>query len=164
MEGERVFWGAGVPTPVTLKGGMIGMVAWFAVLMVISIAVSTVAKFASNALWWTILTAFAVVMVVVRVSLRWRRPKELAGDTQLRLSPRGYAVRHGVGPVEWRPWPRRRTVRWRDTLMGKPRIIVEQRWIGRVVLTRDLAFTFTQTTDAYDAMGEITQRLRAASV
>ena len=73
----------------------------------------------------------------------WQRTRprpDGAGPQQLRLSPRGFAVRDGYGPVVYKPWKSGHRVRLRETVGGSPEVVVERPFVGRIVLAQPLAF------------------------
>ena len=87
---------------------------------------------------------FAVIaLLAVGGSFVWQRtrPRPVeGGPQQLRLSPRGFAVRTGFGPVEFKPWKPGHRLRVRETFFGASQVILEEPFAGPVVLERPLVF------------------------
>ena len=93
--------------------------------------------------YWDFLFFGGVALGAVGIAF-WRqqmqpRP-EGGGPQQLRLSPRGFAVRTGFGPVEFKPWKKRYRAHVRKSFGGDPEVVVEEPFVGPVVLERPLVF------------------------
>ena len=89
--------------------------------------------------------AFPILAVVVAglIAAAQRlqfRPAGAGGPEQLRLSPRGYAVRTGCGPAEFKAWHRHDRVLLRETARGRLLVVVERPLVGMVMMDRPLVF------------------------
>jgi hypothetical protein len=69
---------------------------------------------------------FAMAGIIMTVVLLWYRGvrRETGAWLQLRISPRGYAIRIGRGPATWRPWKRGWLAVVGRTMLNKPRLRV----------------------------------------
>ena len=73
----------------------------------------------------------------------WRSRPDRAtgrGRQQLRLSPRGYAVRTGPGRVAWNAWTRRCRAHTRFVSAGEVEVVIEKPLLGFVKLVEPLVF------------------------
>ena len=86
---------------------------------------------------------FVVIGLGWAAGYGWQRTRPrpaTAGPQQLRLSPRGFAIRTGCGPVVYKPWKPAWRVEARPRFFGRPEVVVERPLLGPLVLERPLVF------------------------
>ena len=110
---------------------------------------------------WAFAAVAPIVVGTIYVWQRLQRGPADGGPQQLRLSPRGFAVRTGFGPVEFKPWTGRGRVYLRESFFGRTSVVFDQPLVGPIMAERPLVFR-TSPGQATLVAGRINALLRDA--